>query len=625
MCKNIKVFLDSGAHSLYTKEVMRKDDTYDWYESDAFWEFVDKYAAFIKENEKMIDVYVNVDVIFNPELTWKVQKYMEDVHKLKPLPVFHSGEDFKWLKKYIEGYEYIGMSGLGQRAKKAQWIKNVGDPAFRIVCDEKGYPRVKVHGFAMTSPDLMTEYPYYCMTEEDHTVLTKQGWSSLSDLSIGTEILAFDNGNMEWQEIEELPIFPVRNATLNHLFNRNFDAFVTPNHRWLVCEQQARGVSYKWKTTETLSSRDRINRIGKNYQFLDKPIYTDEQIGLLAWYWTDGTTHANRPRYKKGSITIHQSKVSNPDKCNIIRELLIKGKEKFCESVNKNGIIDFEFHGDIAEWILKIAPNKKLPSSLPFQLTKEQAKLFLKYSALADGTKSRGCFELVVKREVKKENVEVLRIICLLLGLPTSTFFGTKGYKGLRSSSVDYIYAHQTRKEILSYTGKLWCVKVKSGAFFTKCRDKVYVTGNSVDSTSWFQFGKYGLIIVPKKRNGRFIYDESPHIICVSTRKTKKMEAENFEHLPDLEKRVVCEYLEMKGFRMGSSTFGTKKFDRSIIQLPLEDTILTDDEIIIERGVCNDSYLRDELNLQFYLDMEANIPPWPRKWDKKVKSTYIPL
>jgi len=76
---------------------------------------------------------------------------------------------------------------------------------------------------------------------------------------------------------------------------------------------------------------------------------------------------------------------------------------------------------------------------------------------------------------------------------------------------------------------------------------------------------------------------------------------------------------------MGSSTFGTKKFDRSIIQLPLEDTILTDDEIIIERGVCNDSYLRDELNLQFYLDMEANIPPWPRKWDKKVKSTYIPL
>jgi len=304
----IKVMIDSGAHSLYTKEVMRKEDNYDYYESDDFWAFVDSYAAFIKENKDNIDTYVNVDVIFNPELTWKVQRYMEDVHKLSPLPVFHSGEDFKWLKMYVENYDHIGMSGLGQRAKKAQWIKNVGDPAFRIVCDDKGMPKVKVHGFAMTSPDLMVIYPYH-----------------------------------------------------------------------------------------------------------------------------------------------------------------------------------------------------------------------------------------------------------------------------------------------------------------------------SVDSGSWFQFGKYGLIIVPKKRNGKFIYDESPHIISVSTRKTRKMEAENFDHLPDMEKKAFMEYIEMKGFKMGSSELEEVAFDNTKVEFPIGKTEISDKEVVIEQGICNNSYIRDELNLQFYLDAEKNIPPWPRPWKKLIKATQFPF
>jgi hypothetical protein len=39
--------VDSGAHSLYNQFVAPKNE-YAYYETDAFWAYVDSYAAFIK-------------------------------------------------------------------------------------------------------------------------------------------------------------------------------------------------------------------------------------------------------------------------------------------------------------------------------------------------------------------------------------------------------------------------------------------------------------------------------------------------------------------------------------------------------------------------------------------------
>jgi len=157
------LFLDSGAHSLYKKHTMLlgKRNDFRFYETDEFWNYVNDYAEFIKENKDRIDIYVNVDVIFNPELTWKVQRYLEDFHKLHPLPVFHSNEDIKWFKKYLDKYDYIGVGGIGQTVGKTTWIRSVGDPVFSIVCDTPDRtPRVKLHGFAIASPELIAKYPW---------------------------------------------------------------------------------------------------------------------------------------------------------------------------------------------------------------------------------------------------------------------------------------------------------------------------------------------------------------------------------------------------------------------------------------------------------------------------------
>lgn len=164
----IDLMLDSGAHSLYTTHMLNLKGkskyarTYDWTESREFQDYLDNYAAFIKEYEHHLTCYVTVDVIFNPARSWEVLKYLEDKHGLSPMPVVHYGTDLKWLKKYIEaGYTYIGLGGLGQEAPKRLYY-TWADEAFNIICDQPSrLPLVKVHGFAMTALSLMTRYPWY--------------------------------------------------------------------------------------------------------------------------------------------------------------------------------------------------------------------------------------------------------------------------------------------------------------------------------------------------------------------------------------------------------------------------------------------------------------------------------
>ena len=300
----MNLFLDSGAYSIFEATTNKGK----FIETDVLWEYIDRYALFLSENKDKFDVYVNVDIPFYPELTWKIQQYLEIEKKLQPLPVYHPSEDIKWLKKYADNYEYIGTGGLGQSSSKSRWHMNIGDAFWNIICDDKGMPQVKVHGFAMTSPDLIIEFPYY-----------------------------------------------------------------------------------------------------------------------------------------------------------------------------------------------------------------------------------------------------------------------------------------------------------------------------SADSTSWMQFGKYGLLVVPRKQKNKFVYDVPPHIISVSTRKKRKEDYKNFEHLPKIEQTHVHEYLESISLKMGSSKLEHIEFDCTKVEFPIAATEVSSIETIIERGVCNDITFRDQANLQYYLDLESNIPLWPRPWKKKRKAMLTKL
>lgn len=573
--RQVKLFLDSGAFSAWTKGV--KID-------------LDEYIEFIKKYKKYLEVYANLDVIGSAEETYHNQKYMEK-KGLNPLPVFHLQDDFDWLEKYIaEGYDYIGIGGIAGKSTIGSRMHFL-DRVWNRLTDHSGFPTMRVHGFGMTAVNLIVKYPWYCMTEENHEVLTQNGWKDLSKLSIGEKILAFDNGKKVWQKIEEIPIFNVKNELIQHLYNRNFECFVTNNHRWLVSNHNKKGDTYEWRITDTLKVGDCIDRCGKDYEFPKAPLFTDNQVGLLAWFWTDGSIK-RRKQYKNDSVVIYQSYRANSDKCSIIRKLLLSSNEKFCETKNsKDGTIIFELYGKISKWILSIAPDKKLPITFPFSLTKKQAEMFLNFSILADGSlfnlKGIIDFQIGGSKNYKNENLEVLRIICLLLGISTLIYENNE-FKVLRSSSVNYVYVDQLKKKEMSYTGNLWCVRVKSGAFFVRCKNHIYVTGNSVDSTSWLSASRLGDILIPRQIKGESNYLVKPLSISVSDKSPNKK-------------------------KFGKHFFSLTKSEKVYVKNYLAELNLTFKE------VRDDYKARDRVCVLFYQRLQDALPKYPWAMQKKQK------
>jgi len=135
------IFLDSGAYSAMTRGVKIS---------------VEKYGKYVESNKKYLNVYANLDVIFNAEKTYENQKKLEELG-LNPLPVFHVTESWDWLEKYCKYYDYVGIGGLVPFASDRRKLTTFLNKVFRIA---KQY-RTKLHGFGCNAPWLLKAFDFY--------------------------------------------------------------------------------------------------------------------------------------------------------------------------------------------------------------------------------------------------------------------------------------------------------------------------------------------------------------------------------------------------------------------------------------------------------------------------------
>lgn len=159
-----KLVVDSSAYSAWTRGL----------EID-----IDEYIAYINSISDVVYWFAELDKIPGefggehtleelaeaPEYSWKNYLYMiERVNcPKKILPIFHQGEDFKYLKQMLEfkfpdgsHIEYIGISpdnGLNV-SHKMKWYEKV----WKIIADSSN-PDVLTHNFGMTTISLMEQYP----------------------------------------------------------------------------------------------------------------------------------------------------------------------------------------------------------------------------------------------------------------------------------------------------------------------------------------------------------------------------------------------------------------------------------------------------------------------------------
>lgn len=145
-------FLDSGAFSIAYKHAYNEKTGqrhFEYYDTPAFWKYVDSYIRFIKKFEGAIDYYANVDAIGNPDISWKVLKYMES-KGTHPIPVIHFGASMDILKKHMDaGYTYIGFGG-GAKVDSSSYI-GWADSAWQYICpsSNKYHPLLKVHALLL--------------------------------------------------------------------------------------------------------------------------------------------------------------------------------------------------------------------------------------------------------------------------------------------------------------------------------------------------------------------------------------------------------------------------------------------------------------------------------------------
>ena len=148
--KGDKIFLDSGAFSAYTLGVDLDLPTY--------CDYIQRNADIIRVEDGIVIASV-LDGIGDPQLTLDNQNAMEALG-VRPLPCFHAGEDERYLEHYIKNYEYITLGGMvGSSTKQLMiWLDRMWD---KYLTDGSGRPRLKVHGFGITSIPIMERYPWW--------------------------------------------------------------------------------------------------------------------------------------------------------------------------------------------------------------------------------------------------------------------------------------------------------------------------------------------------------------------------------------------------------------------------------------------------------------------------------
>lgn len=158
-----KLFVDSGAYTAYTKgNIVDADD----------------YISYLNSITHCLEIFAQLDKIpgrFNqpkskqdmeeaPIKSWENYLYMRKrvLEPNKLLPIFHQGEDFKYLVNMLEWVDengehipYIGVSP----AFDLPGLENFLDVSFNIIKNSSN-PNVKTHAFGMTRLDILEKYPY---------------------------------------------------------------------------------------------------------------------------------------------------------------------------------------------------------------------------------------------------------------------------------------------------------------------------------------------------------------------------------------------------------------------------------------------------------------------------------
>lgn len=325
--------------------------------------------------------------------------------------------------------------------------------------------------------------PYVCMSL-DTEILTKRGWLTWAEVKAGdyAYTLRHETGDGQWGVVEEVLVFPAASRRMLSMEGTSHSSLSTLDHRWPVIKRSG---ARTWETSSSLKSDDVVPIAAVSSDQPSERQVSDALVELIAWFWTEGTIDTC------GYGHICQSRVANFDNCVRIESCLTElygapvdcfprlgrktdGVPRWRKTVDENNN-RYWFSVDIGRELLKYAPNKVPSYDFLMSLTKEQLRLFIDVSVMADGSSHDGSLG-----QKLRSGAEAFQFACTLAGIPTTlTQSSNRGYVVHQRKRKVFKPSHNNPVEV-EFDGPVWCVRTPNMSWLARRKGNVFFTGNCV-------------------------------------------------------------------------------------------------------------------------------------------------
>jgi hypothetical protein len=261
--KKPRVLLDSGAYT-----VSRKGKQID----------IKKYARFIQDNGKFFDGCFNLDVIGNGKASYENWLKLKSLG-VETIPVFHNTTDPKFLKRYMDETDYIGIGAIANLNTNLRilhlnnlWNNYIIDPA-------TNKPRVKTHGLGLTNVSIMTAFPWFSV--DSFTPVISAVWGSILLPTMTSD------GKFDWLDVNIYRVSDQANAKAGT--TRNYLSIPQRSQQRYVQLMEKLGfnlgqITYQEKRPRR-GRKDKTTTLPDTMFDLTKP--SDSSIKTLANHWEE--------------------------------------------------------------------------------------------------------------------------------------------------------------------------------------------------------------------------------------------------------------------------------------------------------------------------------------------------
>jgi hypothetical protein len=303
---------------------------------------------------------------------------------------------------------------------------------------------------------------------------------------------------MEWKPLIGFHVYRYQGDMI-HMKNKSFDFMVTPNHKWVVCNDRTRG-KLNLEEAQKLNSKHIIRRISDNVISLnDNPKYEDDFIAIVGWLAADGTVC-------KSHTTIYQSLSAYPEKCNKIDEITkqygsevkqytyeyagttIEGNEWQPPDGKARLLKRWNFSGNIRKRVHEVMDGKTINPSFVCSLSTRQLQILFDSIVDGDGYRVKENSSVRISQINNESLMDTFHLISTLLG----RLARKSKWEDCRGKCLDgvHVYANSERYwaathvksldvDHVPYDGFVWCPSTENRTVVVRRNGTVSISGNS--------------------------------------------------------------------------------------------------------------------------------------------------